>query len=179
MGESASFEDVLSGGHPNSLGRTVEVVGLVLADERRIEELFGCYKSPDAVVRLRTSSALKRVERERHHLLLPFLDRLIDEIGSLDQASAQWTLAQLFAALESDMTAAQKRRAGALMQRNLAFHRDWIVLNTTLQVLTAWAKTDGALREWLKPQAGRLLGDGRKSVAKGAAKALKALSRQR
>ena len=43
---------MLTGGHPNSLGRTIEVVETVLADEARMEELFGCYGSVDEVVRL-------------------------------------------------------------------------------------------------------------------------------
>ena len=40
---SAPFETMLSGGHPNSLGRTVEVVAAVLDDPARLDELFSCY----------------------------------------------------------------------------------------------------------------------------------------
>lgn len=93
---------MLSGGHPNSLGRTDEVVELVIAQPARFKELFHCYQSDDAVVRLRTSSAMKRVEAANHALLIPWIDRFIDEIGALDQASAQWTLAQLFVRLEDE-----------------------------------------------------------------------------
>ena len=60
-----AFEDMLTGGHPNSLGRTVEVVEMVLANPDRFDELFNCYKSDNAVVRLRTSNAMKRIEAER------------------------------------------------------------------------------------------------------------------
>lgn len=167
-----SFEEMLTGGHPNSLGRTVEVVAQVLAAPDRFSELFDCYASRDDVVRLRTSSAMKRIERERHDLLVPYIDRFIEEIGDLDQASAQWTLAQLFDRLLPDLDAAQKRSATALMQRNLAQHDDWIVLNTTIETLSKWAKDDSALRAWLRPQLERLRMDRRKSVAKRAAKAL-------
>lgn len=38
-----SFEVMLTGGHPNSLGRTVAVVELVLADRGRLGELYDCY----------------------------------------------------------------------------------------------------------------------------------------
>ncbi len=62
---------MLTGGHPNSLGRTKEVVEMVLADPDRFDELFGCYASEDEVVRLRTSNAVKRVEAARHDLLVP------------------------------------------------------------------------------------------------------------
>ncbi|MEM7722613.1 MAG: hypothetical protein AAF376_09580 [Pseudomonadota bacterium] len=104
------FETMLTGGHPNSLGRTIEVVELVLAQPNRFEELFACYRSDDAVVRLRVSNAMKRVEAEAHHLLVPYVDRFIAEIGALDQASAQWTLAQLFGRLSQDMTEPQRER---------------------------------------------------------------------
>lgn len=47
-----SFEQKLTGGHPNSLGNTVEVVDIILADKKRLDELYQCYFSDDAVVRL-------------------------------------------------------------------------------------------------------------------------------
>ena len=166
------FEQMLTGGHPNSLGRTIEVVERVLNDDRRFAELFDCYKSDNPIVRLRTSNALKRVEAERHELLVPYIDRLIDEIGDLDQASAQWTLAQLFLRLDDDMDALQRQGARAIVKRNLASHDDWIVLNTSIDVLSAWAEDDPALRQWLKPQLQRRSSDRRKSVAGRARKAL-------
>ncbi|GAB4243341.1 MAG: hypothetical protein Tsb0034_21160 [Ekhidna sp.] len=55
-----NFEARLSGGHPNSLGNTIEVVDAVLADPSNFEELFDCYQSDDEVVRLRVSNAMKR-----------------------------------------------------------------------------------------------------------------------
>lgn len=172
-----AFEAMLTGGHPNSLGRTVDVVEQVVADPERFDELYRCYRSNDAVVRLRTSSAMKRVEAENHRLLVPYIDRFIDEIGTLDQASAQWTLAQLFDRLAADMNPAQHAAALAIMKRNLAHHDDWIVLNATMQTLAAWAEGDQALKLWLKPHLERLSANRRKSVASRATKALRALKR--
>ena len=171
-----TFEEMLTGGHPNSLGRTIEVVDLVLANPERLAELFACYRSADAVVRLRTSSALKRVEGARQDLLVPYLDRLIDEIGPLDQASAQWTLAQLFARLSADMDAQQRAGALEILQRNLATHDDWIVLNTTIETLSGWAAGDTALMNWLLPHLRRLSSDRRRSVSARARKALQRLA---
>lgn len=165
-----SFEIMLTGGHPNSLGRTVEVVEMVLASPDRFEELFGCYKSDDPVVRLRTSSALKRVEDSHHGLLVPYIDRLIDEIGPLDQASAQWTLAQLFDRLDTDMDEDQRKRALGLLKNNLKNHDDWIVLNATMETLGKWSEKEARLGTWLKPHLERLAGDKRKSVASRAKK---------
>ena len=81
--ESKSFEDMLTGGHPNSLGRTVEVVEIVLADRARLGELYACYQSDDAVVRLRTSNALKRISREQPEWLVPLIDGFLTEIAEL------------------------------------------------------------------------------------------------
>ncbi len=174
-----SFEPMLTGGHPNSLGRTLEVVDAVLADPSRLAELYGCYSSADEVVRLRVSSAMKRVQAARPDLIVPFYDRLIDEIGALDQPSAQWTLAILFRVGAPDMTPEQFGRAKALVQRNLAEHDDWIVLNTSIDVLSGWAEDDEHLRIWLRPQLERLRKDPRKSVSKRAQKALSQIDKPR
>ena len=169
------FEDMLVGGHPNSLGRTLEVVAAVLARPARFAELFACYAAADPVVRLRTSNALKRVQAERHDLLVPYIDRLINEIGKLDQASAQWTLAQLFDRLAPDMDTAQRASALVIMQRNLSTYDDWIVLNATLETLSRWAPEDPSLRRWLRSHLERLSADRRKSVAARARKHLRRL----
>ena len=172
---SDCFEQMLAGGHPNSLGKTVEVVEIVLASPDRFDELFSCYESSDEVVRLRTSNAMKRVEAERHDLLVPYLDRFIAEIGKLDQDSAQWTLAQLFLKLEDDLSPGQKRKAVTIMKRNLETRDDWIVLNATIETLARWATKDAELTTWLRPHLERLAKDERKSVAGRASKKLKAL----
>ena len=169
------LDDVLSGGYPNSLGRTDEVVGAVLANDERFAEIFDCYRSADEVVRLRTSSALKRIEAARHDFLVPYIDRLIGEIRKLDQPSAQWTLAQLFDRLDSDMTVAQRRGARDVLKHNLQSHTDWIVLNHTIETLSAWPADDAALSKWLQPHLRRFAQNLRKSVAKRAAKKLKLL----
>lgn len=172
-----SFEERLTGGHPNSLGNTVAVVESVLAQPEQFGELFRCYFSADEVVRLRVSSAMKRICQVRPDLLLPYIDRFQTEIAAIDQASTQWTLAQLFDWLRPEMTPAQLGRARAIMQRNLADHNDWIVLNQTMQTLADWSATDDELQQWLLPHLQRLAADPRKSVAKRATKLLAAIKK--
>lgn len=82
--------DMLAGGHRNSLGRTEEVVGIVVDDERRLDELFACLDSPDELVRLRAGDALEKVCRERKEWFVPYADRFLAEIGTIDQPSVQW-----------------------------------------------------------------------------------------
>ncbi len=146
-----SFEQMLTGGHPNSLGRTVEVVDTILAKPEKIEELYNCYFSTDEIVRLRTSSALKRITQQHPEWVVPYLDRLIHTIAQIDQASTQWTLAILFDLLKSFMSQTQKDGAIEIMKNNLATHNDWIVLNPTMQALFDWSESDSTLRTWLTP----------------------------
>lgn len=169
------FEERLKGGHPNSLGNTVEVVQEVLVDNERFDELFQCYFSDDEVVRLRVSNAMKRICKDKFELLLPYIDRLLNEVANIDQASTQWTLSQLFLQLERHMTKKQKAKALTIMKNNLTRHNDWIVLCQTAETLGKWAKKDGRLKMWLRPNLQRLSGDIRKSVSNKALKVLAAL----
>ncbi len=171
-----NFEQRLKGGHPNSLGNTVEVVEEVLNNHKLFDELFHCYFSNDEVVRLRVSNAMKRICKEDKSLLLPYIDALLNEISEIDQASTQWTLSQLFLQLENEMTEEQRKKALHIMQNNLSHHNDWIVLCQTMETLGRWAKKDDELKTWLQPHLLRLSLDGRKSVSKKADKTLALIS---
>jgi len=160
-----NFEDRLKGGHPNSLGNTVEIVNEVLEENERFNELFNCYFSSDEIVRLRTSNAMKRICQAKMPILVPYIDRFLTEIAQIDQASIQWTLSQLFGMLEKEMTGKQIGQAKKIMKHNLPHHNDWIVLNQTMDTLTKWAKKDAELKEWILPHLERLTMDKRKSVS--------------
>lgn len=167
---------MLSGGHPNSLGNTVEVVEQVLADVSLFDALYQCYFSADETVRLRTSNAMKRICKEQPGWLVPYIDKFLSEISKIDQASAQWTLASLFLALQDEMSDAQKLKATKVMQHNLDHSSDWIVQNTTIETLGAWAKQNNGLKSWLLPRLKAFATSTRKSVAAKAAKVLAALN---
>lgn len=172
----SAFETMLTGGHPNSLGRTLEVVDSVLADRARMADLYQCYFSDDEVVRLRVSNAMKRVTIEHPDWTMDYMDGLQSDVAAIDQASTQWTLALLFDLTRAMMSDSQKARALEIMKNNLAHHDDWIVLNNSMKVLGAWSKEDEDLKEWLRPHAERLTQDSRKSVASRATKLLASLS---
>lgn len=146
-----------------------------MADRRKLRALFRCYESQDEVVRLRTSNALKRVTRAQPTWVAPYLDHLLDDITQIDQASARWTLAQLFAALEAYLSVQQKEKAKAVLKPNLASSDDWIVVIKSLETLSAWAEEDAPLRTWLRPQLERRSRDPRKAVAGKAKKLYKTL----
>ena len=167
-----SIENQLTGGHPNSLGNTIEIVELVLDQNSYFDELFHCYFSQDEVVRLRVSNAMKRIAKENEELLIPYLDRFLDEISEIDQASTKWTLAQLFLMLQTHMNDRQFQRAKEILLNNLHNSDDWIVLNMTMETLANWAIEDEALKQQLLPRLKQLKKDPRKSVFSKASKKL-------
>ena len=121
---------------------------------------------------MRVGDALEKICREQPGWYAPHLDRLIAQVGAIDQPSVQWHVAQMLQQLRGDLSDGQARRAKELLQRNLTRSTDWIVLNVTMDVLAEWAADDPVLADWLIPELKRLLADPRKSVAKRASKRL-------
>lgn len=170
------FAEMLKGGHPNSLGRTEEVVATVLADRARLDELFATMADRDEVVRLRVGDALEKVCREQPGWFVAHVDRLLGDLGQMEQSSVRWHVAQMLHHLRSELSEDQAQQATELLQRNLTRSTDWIVLNVTMDVLTQWACHQPRLASWLTPELERLCQDHRKSVATRAAKRLAELA---
>lgn len=166
------IEILLTEGHPNSLGNTVRVVDAVLVHPEWFPELFACYASDDEVVRMRVSNAMKRIARAKKALLVPYIDRFLNEVSRIDQASARWSLAQLFLLLQNDMLPEQRLKATDILIHNLNTQSDWIVLNMTLETLGHWAQKDASITESILPRVQELLKDPRKSVQKKASKTM-------
>lgn len=162
------FIQKLTGGHPNSLGNTLEVVDEVLKDHSKLDELYDCYFSEDEVVRLRTSSAWKRVTKHDINLFLPYLDRFLEEISKIDQPSTKWTLAILFGLAKTHMSKHQLEKAIDVVKHNLATEKDWIVRVYSMEFLGEIAKSNSDLKEWLIPHLKRLNKDPKKVVPKKA-----------
>lgn len=169
------FRFMLAGGHPNSLGRTVEVVDCVFAEPERLDELFDCYGSDDEVVRLRTSSAIKRVFAAQPPWFDAYAERLLNEVAKVDQPSAKWTLAQIFLTHGDRLNIGQMARAKDLLVHNLHTENDWIVLNMTMKTCQQWLKAHPDLVARIRDRVRELASDPRKSVAKYAGKVLKEL----
>lgn len=163
---------MLKGGHPNSLGRTEDVVAMVLAEKARLKELFATMANPDEVVRLRVGDALEKVCRMQPGWFVSHVERILGDLGRIGQPSVQWHVAQMLQHLRGRLTEDQAGRATRLLQQNLASSTDWIVLNVTMDVLTDWAHQDPMLTRWLIPELERLRQDYRNSVARRAAKRL-------
>ena len=154
----------------NTLGRTEEVVEIVLGEPDRIDELYGCFFQADEWVRLRTSSSFKRIWRANLAFFKPFIPGFVDDVSRIEQASVMWTFAQMCLEIGDEFDAKQKIVAVERLKRYLDTSDDWIVQNTTIETLGSWAQTDDLLAVWLRPHLRRLKGSKRSSVAKRASK---------
>ena len=175
------IEEQLTGGHHNSLSNTVEVAEAVLADpsQKLMNDLCECYKSEDDVVRMRVSSALKRISglhsesistshKPRPEWIMKRFDWLIDDIGrNLDQPSAKWSIAQIMMHLDDQLSDEQRNRVIDLLKYNLETEQDWIVKCTTAEALTEIVikYSDKSLLRWLVLHLEGMTKDSRKSVS--------------
>jgi hypothetical protein len=176
--QESSFETLLSGGHPNSLGNTELVTSKVLNDKSLLPSLLACYESHDPVVRLRTSSCLKRVCQQQPEWVYEHIHTLFEEISRIDQASTKWTLAIVFGLLRDRFNDNELVAAVKIMKQNL-FYPDWIVQNTTMQVLFEFIESDSTIKLWLTKDLESLAESPWKSVAGRATKLLKILGERR
>jgi hypothetical protein len=168
------YEERLTGGHPNSLGNTIEVVNDILKNENRLKDLIDCWKSSDEVVRLRVQNALKRVAKEHPDWAAVYIPDYLSWISEIDQPSTKWCLSTLFMWLDAYLSDQQRAKAITIMKSNLNYD-DWIVQNTTSESLAYFAKSDEGLRKWLIPELKKLANSRHKSVARRAQKLIIAM----
>ncbi len=169
------FPQMLTGGHPNALGRTLEVVDIVLADHDRLADLYDCCLDDDEIVRLRAFNGIRRVFNAKPDWFDTYVERFWTEIAAIDQPSAKWTVAQLALELQDRLSADQRRRATDILIDILHTQDDWIALNMAMKTLQHWAKTNKSFAARVEQRTRELAGDRRRSVANGARKLLNAL----
>jgi hypothetical protein len=126
---------VLSEGNPNSLGRLLEVLEWIKANEFTIEGLFDLYEKEDRYVSMRISNILKRLWREDSIIILTHIDRMINQAKSLKNPTFRWTLAQIYDELFLELSAKQKDQIIKEIQKNLELGEDWIMLSQSMKAL--------------------------------------------
>lgn len=168
---NSDYVKQLTGGHPNSLGNTIDVVEHVLANST-FDELIACYDSEDQVVRLRVSNAVKRVYQVKPEWVEAHIDTFLNKIAQINQPSTWWTMSQLFLWMSDKMSDSQRDQAKELVKKYLDTTNDWIVENTAMDILANWCNDDPQLKLWLKPRLEKYQKSSRKSVANRAKKIL-------
>lgn len=138
------FTEILAvGGKSNSLGRTSEVIELVLRNKNQLDELYGCVFNDDAWIRMRAIDALEKICRQHPDWLLPYVDKFQVELASSSQPSIQWHLAQIYSQI--NLTAEQKLNAINWLKDLLSsVNVDWIVAANAMKTLVQFTK-DGSV----------------------------------
>lgn len=134
---------MLDGSDRRSIGRSNQVVRLVLKDPRRFGELMACLWSEYPVIRLRAADAAEKVSAKRPELLQPYKSELLGLLAETQQIELRWHLAQMVPRLR--LTAPERRRAAAALQSYLE-DRSSIVKTFALQALADLARNDAVLR---------------------------------
>ena len=146
-----SFAEILAvGGKSNSLGRTSEVIDLVLREKEKLGELYSCVFNDDAWVRMRAIDAVEKVCRQHPDWLLPYVDKFQSELASSSQPSIQWHLAQIYS--QVDLTEQQKQIAiNWLKDRLSTTDVDWIVAANAMQTLLEFTHDGSVLKKDIIP----------------------------
>jgi len=134
---------ILGGGDRRSLGRSNEVVALVLVHRERFPELISCLWSDDPLVRMRAADAAEKASAREPDLLAPFKAELLGLLVEADQQELLWHLAQIIPRLP--LLARERGRAAGIF-RSFLKHRGSLVKTAGLQALADLSRHDEVLR---------------------------------
>lgn len=96
--------DLLVGGDRRSIGKSDEVVQIVLRQPANFDALFQGFYSPHPVVRMRTADAVEKITAEKPELLLPYHTPMLEMLEHCEQMEVQWHLAQIIPRLSLSPT---------------------------------------------------------------------------
>lgn len=128
---------VLRGGDRRSIGRSNEVVKLVLRTPGRFAELMDCLWGEDPIIRMRAADVAEKVSAFKPELLKTHKAELLGLLVEANQIELLWHLAQMVARLP--LNAAERRRAAEALQLYLE-DRSSIVRTFALQAGGSLAK---------------------------------------
>jgi hypothetical protein len=134
---------MLEGSDRRSIGRSDEVVKVVLTSPRRFRELIECLWDENPVVRMRAADAAEKVSARKPRLLDRYKAELLGLLAETEQIELRWHLAAMIPRL--CLAARERQRAAATLHRYLK-DRSSIVKTFALQGLVDLSQNDAALR---------------------------------
>jgi hypothetical protein len=143
MPPATSIRTLLAiGRHRLSLGRIAEVVDLVCAHPRRVEQLMECLWDDDQGVVNRAAQAAEELSRYSPALVQPWKTALLGLLAEATENKLRWSLALIVPRLH--LSAAECQRAAAILHTYLEDPSS-IVKTFALQGLADLARQDPAL----------------------------------
>ena len=141
------ISSTLGGSDRRSIGRSNEVVRLVLKNPKLFRELIACLWHENPVIRLRAADAAEKISAIRPELLQRYKSQLLGLLAETTQIELRWHLAAMIPRL--NLSSSERRRAIAALQRYLD-DRSSIVKTFALQALFDLSQNDATLRENVK-----------------------------
>ncbi len=135
---------MLEGGDRRSIGRSNEVVALVLKEPDLLALLFTGMLSDDPLLRMRCADAAEKVTARHPEFLKPYAKLLLGPLALVEQKEVRWHVAPMLARLE--LSAAQRRQVFDILLGYLS-DTSSIVRALTMQALADVAMPVQPLRE--------------------------------
>src|SRR5215467_7654119 len=140
---SRPISALLKGSDRRSIGRSSEVVKLVLRAPRRFAEFIDCLWNEDPILRMRAADAAEKLSAVKPELLEPYKAELLGLLAEAQQIELRWHLAQMVSRLP--LTGPERARAAEALQLYLK-DRSSIVRTFALQALADLSRNDDGLQ---------------------------------
>ena len=136
--------NMLAGGDLRSIGRSNEVVLLVLEETVLFKDLFQGFYSTDPLIRMRTSDAIEKISQGRADLLDAYKNEVLALAEGADQKEMRWHFAQIMPRLT--LTKLERARAFSIIEGYLT-SQSAIVQACSLECLYDLGEKDMTLRK--------------------------------
>jgi hypothetical protein len=145
--KKSNLETILAGGDRRSIGRSNEIVSMVLRQPHHLHALVDCLRSDDPLVSMRAADALEKISARKIELVEPHKAELLELMETAGQQELRWHLAQIVPRLA--LTRKESERAAASLWEYLS-DKSSIVKTFALQGLADLARLDPSLRRSVK-----------------------------
>lgn len=139
MGAMHPILTMLQGGDRRSIGRSEEVVRLVLEKPQLFDVLISGIALENPLVRMRCADAAEKVTVTHPEYLRPYKHKLIEDYSHIEQKEVRWHVAAMLARLQ--LTAKERRHVIGIL---LAYTSD---RSSIVRTLAMQALADIALRD--------------------------------
>ncbi|MGB7815831.1 MAG: hypothetical protein WBL28_05725 [Methylotenera sp.] len=134
---------LLEGGDRRSIGRSNEVVALVLGKPELFDVLMSGMLLADPLIRMRCADAAEKITVKHPEYLLPYKHLLINDLSQVEQQEVRWHVAAMLARLPLNEIE-QKRVVEILL--SYTNDRSSIVKTFSMQALADLAMRDNKLK---------------------------------
>jgi hypothetical protein len=148
MSAAASVRERLAGGPPRGLGCANAIVVEANHSPDVLAELVAAAQDKRAVVTIRAANALKKVQRERPDLLVPFTKKILRAALECEELRTRWNLTRVVGQLP---LRGRDRALGIELMFEALGSESGFLRTFAMQGLVDFSADDAALRARVRP----------------------------